>query len=117
MRRHVREQLNRANVEESIVADVVRAIDEACQNVIRHCYGGAEGDIVLKLTRRGDTLEVELTDFGPRVDPAALAGRDLDDVRPGGLGIHLIRECMDDVAYEAPPEGAGNLLRMLKKIR
>jgi sigma-B regulation protein RsbU (phosphoserine phosphatase) len=115
-RSRVRELLDGADVEESVGADIVLAIDEACQNVIRHCYGEAGGDIVLRVRLLGDTVEVELTDFGPCVDPSALEGRDLDDVRPGGLGIHLIRGCMDDVGYRDPPAGGGNVLRMVKRL-
>ena len=42
--------------------------------------------------------------------------RDLDDVRPGGLGTHFMAEVMDRVEFLTPPEGGGNLLRMVKRI-
>lgn len=100
------------------VADVVLAVDEACQNVIRHAYGGdSRGDMVITLSRDGDWLEVVLVDFAPPVDPGRIRPRDLNDIRPGGLGTHIIREVMDAVEYTPAPPGAGNRVRMTKRIR
>ena len=96
--------------------DCVMAVDEACQNIIRHGYCGAAGDILLEIERIGDELVVSLTDFAPRVDPERVKPRALDDLRPGGLGTHLMRQVMDRVEFEEPPPGCGNLLRMVKRI-
>lgn len=99
-------------------ADIVMAVDEACQNIIRHGYGGdPQGAIVLEIQRDGDCLIVSLQDFAPAVDPERVRPRDLDDLRPGGLGIHLMHEVMDECAFVDPPAGGGNLLRMVKRIR
>jgi len=66
-----------------MVTDVVSAVDEACQNIIRHGYGG-NGEIVLEIRRNGPRqLEVQLIDFAPPVDLAKIRPRCLDDVRPG----------------------------------
>ena len=98
--------------------DVVIAVDEACQNVIRHAYAGREdGEIVIEIERAGEELVVSLRDFAPPVDPSRVRPRDLDDLRPGGLGTHLIRELMDGADFEPAPPGGGNLLRMRKRIR
>jgi anti-sigma regulatory factor (Ser/Thr protein kinase) len=99
------------------VRDMVIAVDEACQNVIRHAYAGnPDGEIRLEIGRDGDCLTVDLIDFADPVDPARVGPRDLDDVRPGGLGTHFIRACMDEAAFRAPPRGAGNRLWMSKRI-
>lgn len=98
--------------------DVVAAVDEACQNIIRHAYAGREGgEIVLELERAGEELVVSLRDFAPPVDPSRVRPRDLDDLRPGGLGTHLIRELMDGAGFAPPPPDGGNLFRMSKRIR
>ncbi len=96
--------------------DVVLAVDEACQNIIRHAYCGVDGDIVLQLARRDGYLVVRLIDFAPPVDTTRIAPRDLNVLRPGGLGTHLMREVMDAVTFLDPPAGAGNLLEMTKRI-
>ena len=41
--------------------------------------------------------------------------RDLEDIRPGGLGVHLIEEIMDSVHYEHR-DGGGMRLTMRKRI-
>jgi len=98
-------------------ADIVLAIDEACQNIIRHAYkGDADGEIELRIDREGENLVFALLDQAPLVDPEAVKGRDLDDVRPGGLGTHFIQELMDRAEFLPRPEGSGNLLRMVKRI-
>lgn len=99
----------------AVTADCVLAADEACQNIIRHAYKGGEGDIVLHVAREGRDVVIRLMDFAPPVDPAKLVSRPLDEVRPGGLGTHLMRSVMDTVGFRPPPPGIGNLLEMVKR--
>ena len=102
---------------ESCTRDMVIAVDEACQNVIRHAYGGApDGEISLEIRRDGERLVFSLVDFAAPVDVNAVKPRSLDEVRPGGLGTHFITECMDEAGFRPPPAGAGNSLWMAKKI-
>jgi sigma-B regulation protein RsbU (phosphoserine phosphatase) len=96
--------------------DIVMAIDEACQNIIRHSYSGDDGEIVIRIERNDADLVISLIDFAPKVDAESVRGRDLDDVKPGGLGTHLMRETMDEVEFAEAPPGCGNLLRMVKRI-
>ncbi len=102
---------------EDLVRDLTLAVDEACQNVIRHAYGGDEtGSMILEARTKGECLVFYLRDFAPPVDVSQVAPRDLDDLRPGGLGTHLIRSVLDEVAFMPPPEGGGNVLKMVKRI-
>jgi sigma-B regulation protein RsbU (phosphoserine phosphatase) len=95
--------------------NLVLAVDEACQNVIVHGYAGRDdGEIGLALLRTAEGLMVRLSDSAPPVDPAAVRPRALDDVRPGKLGTHFIREIMDSVEFRPGPGGTGNLLEMRK---
>jgi len=96
-------------------ADCVLAVDEACQNIIRHAYKGGEGDIVLHVAREERDIVIRLMDFAPPVDPAKLVPRPLDEVRPGGLGTHLMQSVMDKVGFRPPPPGIGNLLELVKR--
>ena len=99
------------------VRDIVLAVDEACQNVIRHAYGGdPDREIYLDIRLDEDHIVFDIVDFADPVDVDKIHPRNLDDVRPGGLGTHFINECMDKTEYSPAPEGAGNLLRMVKKI-
>jgi sigma-B regulation protein RsbU (phosphoserine phosphatase) len=118
VRSALREAVLESGVDEECAADVVMAVDEACQNVIRHAYAGQpDGTIELQVDRESDALVISLIDYAPEVDPEDVRGRDLDELRPGGLGTHLIRSAMDEVEFEKPPPGCGNLLRMVKRLR
>ena len=50
-----------------------------------------------------------LVDWGPACDPTKLKARPLEEIRPGGLGLHIIRGSMDAVEYTR--EGRANGLR------
>ncbi len=102
---------------EPTARDIVIAVDEACQNVIRHAYKGSpNGQMVLDISRENNDIVLHLRDFAEKVDVSKIKPRNLDDIRPGGLGTHFIREVMDEVEFIPPPDGTGNLLRMKKRI-
>ena len=98
------------------VADLVLAVDEACQNIIRHAYRGASGDIVLELHHDGETLEIRLIDFAPPVDLDLIKSSEPGEPRLNGLGIHFMKSIMDELEFLAPPPEAGNMLRMMKRM-
>jgi sigma-B regulation protein RsbU (phosphoserine phosphatase) len=117
IREAVRAQAEASGCGPACAGDIVLAIDEACQNIIRHAYGSErQGDIMLEMERRGLELIISLIDFAPAVDPSRLRPRDLDQVRPGGIGVHLIRKVMDSAEFVEPPPGCGNRLIMVKRI-
>jgi len=96
---------------------IVLAVDEACANVIRHAYGPeGGGDIVLEVFRTSQDLCIRLTDFAEPVDKASIRSRDVNELRPGGLGVHLIREIMDSFEFLEPIGTAGNVLEMRKRL-
>ncbi len=103
---------------ESWTFDLKMAVDEACQNIIRHAYSGKPegGDIVIEFFREGDAMVVHLMDFADPVDPETVRSRDLGDIRPGGLGVHLIKSVCDDARFVPPPPGVGNLFKLTKRL-
>ncbi len=113
----VREACLKVGCDKTMTNDVVLAVDEACQNVIRHAYGGpSDEEIELSVRHRPARLIFRLRDFAPLVEPSKIKPRDLEDIRPGGLGTHLIKEVMDEVQYLRPTQGEGNLLKLVKHI-
>jgi anti-sigma regulatory factor (Ser/Thr protein kinase) len=68
------------------------------------------------LTFTEDTLEIRIDDYGEFVDPTEIQSRQLDDVRPGGLGVHLMKKVMDSVEYAANAWG-GTSLTLVKRLR
>jgi serine/threonine-protein kinase RsbW len=101
---------------------VVRAVDEALTNIMRHCYcGRLDQPIGLyfrslgrhsKTARKG--LEILLCDRGPAVDKSKLSAQRPSKLRPGGLGLQFIREAMDLVDYGRV--GRTNRLRLVKYL-
>jgi len=100
-----------------LISDLVIAINEACMNIMQHAYKGEKsGEILLEIQKEDGDLKVLLTDFAEPIDPGGIQPRDLEDVKPGGLGTYFIQEIMDDCFYGHLDNRAGNFLRMRKKI-
>lgn len=103
---------------------IIRAVDEALSNIVRHSYGDQiDQPIELHFRRIGrrsegavqQGLEILLCDRGPAVDPEELRGRPLDEIRPGGLGLHFIHQAMDTVEFTR--KGPTNRLRLVKFLQ
>lgn len=101
------------------VADIVLAVDEALTNVIRHGYKGQVGKpIYLRLAAvllpgRSEGVDITVRDEAAQVPIDKICGRDLDDLRPGGLGVHIIRNVMEFAEY-SHAQGGGMCLTMRK---
>jgi anti-sigma regulatory factor (Ser/Thr protein kinase) len=102
---------------------IVRSVDEALANIIRHAYQGRPGmpiDVSCwRLWQRQDAkapkgIEIVLSDSGAAADIEKLKGRSLDEIRPGGLGLHLIEQSMDVV--ELRRRRGKNFLRLVKYL-
>jgi anti-sigma regulatory factor (Ser/Thr protein kinase) len=102
---------------------VTRAVDEALTNIMRHCYNGRTDQPIEIYCSRvpprssglADGLQILLCDQGPAVDPAKLRGRRLDEIKPGGLGLHFIKQSMDTVEYHRV--GNTNQFRLVKYLQ
>jgi anti-sigma regulatory factor (Ser/Thr protein kinase) len=114
MRNEVRAFLVGSGVPEMDAELVVLALDEACANIIRHAYqGDSERPIRLRCDCSGDAIECVLRDFGTPCDPAKIRGRDLQDFRPGGLGVRIMQKAFDCVDFQ--PKARGTELRLIKR--
>jgi anti-anti-sigma factor len=121
VRATVSEAALRLGFEEPDASAIALALHEVICNVITHAYDGRPGQPIslrIKPVRRDGCCGLEFTvrDRGRQVDPATIVGRDLADVRPGGLGIHIIRAVMDEVEYARLGEG-GMQVRLLKLLK
>jgi len=100
---------------------ITLAVDEALTNVIRHAYHGRpDGPIEITFRRAADArgaaaLCIELRDWGTQVEPDQIRPRRLEELRPGGLGVHIITSVMDEVQYAPVPSG-GTRLTMTKTL-
>lgn len=119
---------NRLGFGDEACGQLALAVDEALCNVIRHGYEKQEGrPIWLTLVAEGgvgspdrpgvvptQALKIVIEDEARQVDLSTIKSRDLDDIRPGGLGVHIISEVMDEVKYEHR-QPTGMRLTMLKR--
>jgi phosphoserine phosphatase RsbU/P len=116
VRRFVRSFLEECG--EEIAADhdlLVLGVDEACTNVIRHAYQGAVGKPI-QLHLEADELELRfrLRDFAGPLEMDKLQSRDLDQVRPGGLGLHLMKRVFNHVEFKCLGDGTELTLSRLR---
>ncbi len=110
----IRDVADLAGLPEQERDNVVLAVHEACMNVIQHAYHNApKEEIRLSVLRSQSALIFLLQDDAPCVDTESIRPRDLDQIRPGGLGVHFIRQIMDEVEF-LECVVTGNTLKMVK---
>ncbi len=95
------------------------ALDELLANELSHGMAGlGAGSVTVEVELDQERLTVTLTNDGPPFDPFRQAAPDttlsVDDRPIGGLGIHLVRELMDEVSYER--RGARNVVILVKQL-
>jgi len=105
------------NLESGEINLIILAVDEACSNIIKHAYKGpTDKPIHITCNLYHDHIEFTLKDRGEKANLADIKSRKLDDVRPGGLGVHLIKSVMDEVRYDTETDNC-NRLTMIKFLK
>lgn len=106
VRNFVREFLDEAKFS-SLEADlVVLGVDEACTNIIRHAYKHENTHLItLTCEKSAKRICLRLRDYGEQCEPVEMQGRDLGSVRPGGLGLFLMRRAFDEINFKMMKEG------------
>src|ERR1043166_7516660 len=101
MRSLVRQFVSDSELSPKEIELIVLGVDEACTNIIRHVYKHEETHLIQLCCERLERgVRFRLRDFGAHPnEPHKLAGRSLEVVRPGGLGMHLIRTAFDQVDF------------------
>lgn len=100
MRNYVRNFLDAYPFSERERTLMILGVDEACTNIIRHAYQLRDDQLIaLCLEDSGDCVRMRLRDYGKQTPAHAMQGRAHDLIKPGGLGLHLIRTAFDKVDY------------------
>ena len=116
-----------SGLNQAAIFHIELACDEACTNVIEHAYGGeGVGDIEISWQLVGTAFIISIQDNGrsfnpdmipepslPPLPPDAMSPPDIDSVKVGGLGIHFMRQLMDEVQFQFDGE-TGNTLTLVK---
>ena len=112
-RQRVEQDLLSCDADPEAVADMIIALNEALVNVVRHGYQQQPGRVEMTLLREADTLLIELLDEAPLFDPTAVPTPDITvplAQRPlGGMGIHMMREFIDELTYQVTADGRNQL--------
>ena len=106
MRDHVRKFLDEYPLSQKERMLMVLGVDEACTNIIRYAYQ-LRDDQLISLSMEGlrNRVRMRLRDYGKPLPKSALKGREHHLIKPGGLGLHLIRNAFDRVDYIARRRG------------
>lgn len=109
------------------IAKIEMAVDEACSNVVEHAYAPdkdwtspKDPAIRIEVHHALDRLVILIHDHGQRFDFNAYRPSDILErvlaMKPGGYGIAIIRQFMDEVHYSSN-DAEGNTLRMVKYLK
>ena len=102
IRNFAREVLTKDPIFENSKDDVVLALAEAAQNIVKHAYNGQPtGDKMrVEISFNEKQLIIELFDKGSPAIPENIKPRKLDDIKAGGLGTFFIGQIMDEVVFK-----------------
>ena len=114
-----REVFEKINIPQEQKDELVLAIAEAAQNIVKHAYKGVEettDTMQIKISLKDGDLEIGFFDKGKPVVPENIQHRKLDDIKPGGLGTFFIKQIMDGAVFKKDQKGWVNHLILTKKI-
>ena len=114
-----REVFEKINIQQEQKDELVLAIAEAAQNIVKHGYKGVENTtdkMQIKISLNNNELEIGFFDKGKPVVPGNVQHRKLDDIKPGGLGTFFIKQIMDEAVFKKDKKGWVNHLVLTKKI-
>ena len=114
-----REVFEKINLPQEQKDELVLAIAEAAQNIVKHAYKGIEetkDKMQIKISLKDSKLEIGFFDKGKAVIPENIQHRKLDDIKPGGLGTFFIKQIMDEAIFKKNQKGWVNHLVLTKTI-
>ena len=114
-----RDVFEKINLPQEQKDELVLAIAEAAQNIVKHGYKDVESTVdrmEIKISLKDGNLEIGFFDKGKPVVPENIQHRKLDDIKPGGLGTFFIKQIMDGAVFKKDQKGWVNHLILTKKI-
>ena len=114
-----REVFEKLKLEQDLKDELVLAIAEAAQNIVKHAYKDkpdANDIMVVEVSCVNNELKIAFYDRGTPVDPEKVKHRDLNNVKPGGLGTFFIQEIMDAVEFKDGKKPWINHLVLTKQL-
>ena len=118
IRTFARDVFSKRNIPQELKDDLVLAITEAAQNIVKHAYKNqtTTDKMKIKILFRDSEIEIGFFDTGLPVVPENIQHRKLDDIKPGGLGTFFIKKIMDEAIFRKDKKGWVNHLVLTKKV-
>ena len=114
-----REVFEKLKLNNDLKDELVLAIAEAAQNIVKHGYKGVEETkdrMQITISMKDNQLEIGFFDKGKPVIAENIQHRKLDDIKPGGLGTFFIKQIMDDAVFKKDQQQWVNHLVLTKKV-
>ena len=113
------EWIDSLNLPEAINMSINLALEEIVSNVMLYAYPDTQsGRVLVEAEKFADRIVFTISDSGVAFDPTEQPEPDLSlsvEERPiGGLGIHLVRQIMDEIQYERRQNK--NQLTLVKRL-
>jgi serine/threonine-protein kinase RsbW len=109
------------NIDKKQSFNIALAVDEACTNIIKYSHNEIlEKEIIIEATKSNNELIIRIFDEGEPFDPSEAKLPDLEThikkFTRGGLGIHIIRNLVDNIIYHPKLNTNQNVLELRKMI-
>lgn len=101
---------------------IILAVDEACSNLIKYAFQNKiENEICIKIETKKPDFIINIADDAPPFDLTERPDLNMNEyfnvMKRGGLGIHIIKNVMDEISYK--PSGNKrnkNILKLKKQL-
>ena len=117
IREFSRSVINSSSILAANKDELVLAIGEAAQNIVKHAYDDKQDTtdtMLIQISFTNKKLEIGFFDKGKPIVKENIKHRSLDDIKPGGLGTYFIKQIMDEVVFK-DAKGWNNNLVLSKK--
>ena len=119
VRTFCREVFEKLDIDPNLKDELVLAIAEAAQNIVKHAFKNSASPtelMVVQISCENNKLQIAFYDRGTPVDPKKVKHREIDNVKPGGLGTFFIQEIMDAVEFKDGKKPWINHLVLTKQL-
>ena len=119
VRTFCREVFEKLEINQELKDELVLAIAEAAQNIVKHAYNNekTEDKMEIKISVEDGQLEIGFSDKGRPVEEEKIRHRKIDDIKPGGLGTFFIQQIMDAVVFKEGEKPWINHLVLSKNLK
>jgi anti-sigma regulatory factor (Ser/Thr protein kinase) len=107
------------SLDDETVFAVCFVIEELFTNMVKYQPSG-ENDVSIELSVDPPALKITMVDHGveyfdPTAAPPVDISKPLTERRPGGLGVHLVKQYVDEFSYRYV--GNDSVITLIKKLK